>query len=162
MKLCRNLLIAIFTVSLTFFSVVPVFAGGVTPNVSVVPCEGTFHVLTKTANNLSMVFQRLPRFATPGSTLTVTQSYAVTISNELTFNLIPEFFSYGLTLSFTAGVDYGWYKTNTTNQLLQLVILAIYDNYSVKTFEEISPGSCTYTTTKTYKVYEGSAFDLVP
>ncbi len=135
---------------------------GIIPAISVVPCTGEFRIITQTGNNSSVVYKRLPKFATPGSTLTVTQSYATTITNSATITIIPEFLEMGYETSFTAGTEIGWSKTNNTSSILQLVILGIYDTFSVKQFYVVSEGSCALGSTKTYKVYEGNAFDIVP
>lgn len=152
MKLYRNLLIAIFSLVLTLSSVVPVFAGGIVPNVAVVPCEGPYKVITQTTYNSSLIYQRINKFVTPGATLTVYQSYAVTISNASVFAAVPELAYYGYDVSFVAGTDYGWSKTNNTSQILQLAIIAIYDTFSVKVMSEVLPGSCSLVSTKTYKL----------
>lgn len=162
MKLYRNLLIAMFSFALAFSAVVPVSAAGVTPNISVVPCEGPYKIIAQTSFNSSLIYRRLNNFVTPGATLTVYQSYATTISNASTFAVVPELANYGYDVSFVAGTDYGWSKTNNTSQILQLVIILIYDNFSVKVMSEVSPGSCSLVSSKTYKLYKGDRFDLVP
>jgi hypothetical protein len=164
MRLKKGIMTTMIALIFAYSAINPVsaFNQGMIPSISVFPCSGDYKIITKTGDNLSVLNKRLPKFATPGSTLMVTQSYATTISNSVVVTLIPEFLSMGYEISITAGTDIGWSKTNTTNTLLQLVILGIYDTFSVKQYYEVTPGSCAFESLKTYQVYEGDAFDLIP
>lgn len=129
-------------------------------NIKVIACNGPFNTITVVSESNDRIFKRLGIFATPGSTLTVSKNYATTISSNANFTIFPELLEMGYEKSFTAGVDIGWQKTNTSNVNQELVILSIYDRVHVVEYYQVTSGSCAVGIDTYYDMPTGWAFDL--
>lgn len=158
-KIKSFILAIIFCFAYTFqASLIPINAQS---RVKVVQCSKSYNKLSKTASQNAKIIKRTGEIAVPGSTFTVTRSYAVTVSNSATIDAIPEFLSLGYERSYQAGTAISWSKTNTTNRNLELVVKAFYDTYNVTSFKETSPGSGSCTIEySTRTIYKGWGYDL--
>lgn len=131
----------------------------IVPYYQIVPCTGSSNQLTKINSSVSQIVGRTGRFYGPGSTATVTDSYAVTISNSATIALIPEFLSLGYQHSYTAGRTLGWSKTNNNSYTQEIVVKAYYDRYKVVMLTYLGQNDCKLNIV--YKnLYKGWGWDL--
>lgn len=133
--------------------------GQISPYAVVVPCSGSFNSLTKTGVGSSIAKSTGIMYVN-GSTATVTQTHTVTLSNSATFNLIPEFLTFGYSTSITAGNTIGWSKTNKSGKTQQLVVKSFYDVFTVRSHHYQGNGLCNYSTSNK-NIYTGWGYDLV-
>lgn len=152
------LMIAVFTMSL--INIQNVTANNYQPNSTVIPCKNSKPLIKITKRKQNSIYKRLNIFAAPGVTYTVTQSFATTISNSASINLIPEILDLGYEKSVYAGNELSWSKTNTTNDYMELVIVKIYDVLNATHFSSYKNGYCTVSSNKNYNIVKSATFDL--
>lgn len=155
-----------------FWSILLVFAMFIPANVSAeeitvepralyVRCTKSFNSLTKISTGKAKLLKKFSEGAAPGSTLTVSKSYATTVTNNLSVSLLDDFLSLGYAVSYTAGVNIGWSMKNTTSRYRVLGLMVIYDTFSVKSYTYQGDGYCSVIDRGNIDVNKGWTFDLV-
>lgn len=153
-KKTRFILVFAVFLSLLVGNFSEVSAMEIQPNIVLIPCDGSFNeYISKTTGNREL-FYNTGIFLDPGDSMSCEYGISKTVTNEASFNLLPELMSMGYSYSVSVSSTVSVTVNNTTSSMKEVKAYWIYDNvkYTKGTYQ--GSGSCSVSTAYT-RVYKG-------